>query len=213
MLRPDMRRILVVLAIGVVAAVAVAIADLNAPGFIAIQHGSIGVEPQTEELELLPADPDCEEPFFDSDEPCPRHYSFRPSTTLTAWISVRNEGPVPVTLDGVSQRWLDQFVESEPLGWPVAGLDGGDPIPELLELRGVPFEPVVLKPGDERMVGVEFRTADDTAHACERWVEGSGVGWEAVPMAWHWLFATHEEELAFAEPITFMAPTAADCSP
>jgi hypothetical protein len=206
-----MRGRLVIFAIGIVAAVVVA--DLGASSFIEIGHGSAGVVPQTDGLQLLPAGPDCEALLEDPEEPCPRRYAYRPGQSLVAWISVRNNGPVPVTVRGVSRAWLDQYVDIAPLGAPMAGLDGGDGFQSIGdEISGTAFEPVVLDPGDERLVGVEFRTTDDSEDACARWIDGAAVQWAAMPIAWHWLFIGHETELAFAEPIDFMAPTDRDCA-
>ena len=126
---------------------------------------------------------------------------------------MRNNGPLPVTLRGVSRDWLGQYEDFAPLAAPVAGLDGGDGFQSIgVDFSGTPIEPVVLDSGDERLVGVEFRTTDDRADACERWVDGSGVRWEAVTIAWHWLYFGHETELAFLVPIDFMAPTDRDCA-
>lgn len=201
-----------IIVLGVVAALAVVIVDLNAPNPITIGDGSVGIDPQTRELELLPADPDCQELISEADEPCPRRYAFRPDTTLIAWISVRNDGPISLNLRGISQGWLDQYTDVKPLGKPIRALDGGDPQHGLEEVRGVPFEPMVLDSGDERIVGIEFRTTADKAYACEHYEDGGGVAWEFAPIAWRWLFAEHEEEFDFAEPIVFMAPTADDCA-
>ena len=70
----------------------------------------------------------------------------------------------------------------------------------------------MLGPGAERLIGLDFRTTGDVAFACQHWIEGGGVGWDAVPIAWHWLAFGHEVEFSFVAPVDFMAPTAADCS-
>ena len=70
----------------------------------------------------------------------------------------------------------------------------------------------MLGPGAERLIGLEFRTTGDVAFACQHWIEGSGVGWDAVPIAWHWLAFGHTGQISFDTGIEFMAPTAADCS-
>ena len=202
------RLVLVLVAVGFAAAVIVA--DASAASFMDLSHGSVELEPRSEGL---PAGRPCPEPSDESEEPCPRRYAFRLGQSLVAWISVRNNGPLPVTLRGVSRDWLGQYEDFAPLAAPVAGLDGGDGFRSIgVEFSGAPFELVVLDPGDERLVGVEFRTTDDRADACERWVEGSAVQWASVTIAWHWLYFGHETELAFVEPIDFMAPTERDCA-
>jgi hypothetical protein len=201
-----------VLGVVLATAVGVAIADMGAPGIVQIGPGSFGIDPQVEGLDVLPAEQGCEEPSPDAQDPCPRRYAYRPDGTVTAWVSVRNDGPLPVTLSGVSRRWLDQYPELNLLGRPVVGIDGGDPRTGGPTLPITPFQPVVLNADDERAVGLEFRTTNDVAQACANWEEGNGVQWDFVRIAWHWLFTEHEQELQFAEPITFMAPTASDCT-
>jgi hypothetical protein len=194
----------------------VALADLGASRVISISPGSYGIEPRTDTLTLLEPEAGCvaDPSSAPTDEVCPRRYAFAPDATLTAWVSVRNDGLFPVRLNGVSRPWLDQYAETDLLSKPLLGLDGGDPLQAagLEVLRGTPFEPVALDPGDERVVGVEFRTTNDLDYACEHWMDGSGGEWAFVPVAWQWLVTEHVQEIEFAEPITFMAPTAADCS-
>lgn len=201
----------VALAVAVLAAFAVAIADLRASDVIGIGPGSFGFEPRAEGLALLPPEASCQSRAAPSPVQCARRYAYGRDKTLTAWVSVRNEGRFAVTLDGVSQRWLDQF-PSELLIRPVAQLDAGDPTRGWDPSRSAPFKPVLLNPGDQRAVGVQFRTTGDVAFACRMWKEGGAIGWEAIPLAWHWLFSEHEVESTFAAPIRLMAPTSTDCA-
>jgi hypothetical protein len=211
-----MRPIVIVLALGIAVLGAVALADLDAARIMRIGPGSYGIEPRTDTLTLFEPEADCvaDPSTAPKDEVCPRRYAFAPGATLTAWVSVRNEGPFAVTLHGVSRSWLDQYPETNLLGKPVVGLDGGDPSQAAGTemLRGSPFEPVALDPGEERIVGVEFRTASNMAEACEHYSEGTAVEWAFVPIAWQWLFREHEQEMELAEPIAFAAPTASECS-
>jgi hypothetical protein len=208
MLAP-MRRVVWFLAVALIAGVGIVVADAAAAQFAPIGPGSVGIEPWADGFELLAAKEGCEEETVD--EACAREYGFRPAATVIAWISVRNDGPVAVTLRGLSADWLGLYADVEPLGRPAAGLDGGTFDGSLAELEPAPFAPIELAPGDERIVGIEFETSG-LAAACARYAEGGGVGWESVRLAWSWLFIEHEQELALIEPITFMAPTRADCS-
>jgi hypothetical protein len=212
-----MRPVVVAVVLGLVLVLGgVALADLSASRVINIGPGSFGFEPRTDTLILLEPEAGCvaDPTTPPTDEVCPRRYAYAPDATLTAWVSVRNDGPFPVRLNGVSRAWLDQYPETNLLSKPVVGLDGGDPLQAagLEVLRGTPFEPMALDPGAQRIVGVEFRTTNDLTYACEHWMDGSGVEWAFVPIAWQWLFTEHVQEIEFAEPITFMAPTASDCA-
>ena len=162
-----------ILAVGLVLAVAgvgaAAVADLTVP-FATIGHGSYSRAPVAEGLELLPPQP-CGAP---SASPCPARFAYAPNQKLTVWFSVRNESRVPLTLDGLPRGWFEQF-PSELLMRPVAVLDGGGPVrgsPGAMD--AAPFQPLVLAPLEERMVGLEFRTTADVAYACTHWMAGTG---------------------------------------
>jgi hypothetical protein len=118
-----------------------------------------------------------------------------------------------MTLVGVSQQWIGQYLQTELLAEPVAVTDGGDPLAEAVrDDRGVPFQPVVLDAGAQRVIGVEFRTTTNVTDACERWSAGTGLVWNSVPIEWHLLISAHTKDIDFDQPIEFMAPTEADCS-
>jgi hypothetical protein len=204
-----------ILAVGMVMVLAL---DLASPSVIRLEHGSVGIDPQTADPRLLPFDPlwddpECEEPGDGEDEPCARRYAFDPGATLTVWISVRNAGPVPIRLLGVSDTWLATFADVDLLAEPTATVDGGDPhqAGTLAMLTAEPFRPLILGPGDERLIGVEFAFTTDLEHACRTWQQGGAVGWERVPVSWSGIVLEHEDEVAFADPVSFMAPTAEDC--
>lgn len=189
-------------------ALAAAVADLTVP-FATIGRGSYSRAPVAEGLGVLPPQPPCGAPFA---SPCAARFAYAPNQKLTVWFSVRNESRVPLTLDGVPQRWFEQF-PSQLLMRPVAVLDGGDPVrgsPGAMD--ATPFRPLVLAPLEERMVGVEFRTTADLAYACTHWMAGTGIGWGQVPVVWHWVVTEHEAQIDLAKPITLMAPSATDCS-
>lgn len=211
-----MRRIAAVLALAVAA---ILVVDFAAPAVIALEPGSVGIEPQTVDLELLAFDPEwddpeCEEPDGTDDAPCPRRYAFRAGATLTVWFSVVNTGPASINLLGVSDAWLEQFRDVLPFARPTVALDGGDPhVPgTLAEIVGKPFSPVTLPPNDERLIGVQFVVTDNLRHACEHSLGGAGIGWDSAPVAWSLLGFEHEQEMAFGSPVTFMAPIAEDCA-
>ena len=203
-----MRILAVGLVLAVVGALAAAVADLTVP-FATIVHGSYSRAPVVEGLELLPPEPPC---GAASASPCATRFAYAPNQKLTVWFSVRNEGRVPLTFDGVPRRWVEQF-PSELLMRPVSVLDGGGPVrgsPGAID--ATPFRPLVLAPTEERMVGVEFRTTADVAYACIHWMRGTGIGWGQVPVVWHWVATEHETQIDLAKPITLMAPSATDCS-
>lgn len=203
-----MRVVAVGLVLAAVVALAAAVADLTVP-FATIGHGSLSRAPVADGLTVLPTQPPCGAPFG---SPCTARFAYAPNQKLTVWFSVRNESRVPLTINGVPRRWFDQF-PSELLMRPVAVLDGGDLVrgsPRAME--ATPFRPVALAPLEERMVGVEFRTTADLAYACTHWMTGTGIGWERIPVAWHWLAREHETEINLAKPITLMAPSTTDCS-
>jgi len=196
------------LVLAVVGALAAAVADLTVP-FATIGHGSYSRAPVADGLEILPSQPLCGAPFA---SPCAARFAYAANQKLTVWFTVRNESRVPLTLDGVPRRWLEQF-PSGLLMRPVAVLDGGGPArgsPGAME--ATPFRPLVLAPLEERMVGVEFRTTADVAYACTHWMTGTGIGWERIPVVWRWVATEHETQIDLARPITLMAPSATDCS-
>lgn len=208
-----MRRLVAIL---VVAVAVIVVADLAAPAFARLEPGSAWAEPQTVGLDLQSFDPDwddpgCAEPTGHEDEPCARRYAFGGGQTLTIWFSVRNAGPVPINLLGVPDAWIEQYQDSAPLARPVADLDGGDPRFGVPELVGVPYEPMRLSPGAERLIGVEFLVTDDVARACELRSAGGGIQWDQVPLAWSLIGFEHEHQRRLEAPVTFMAPTADDC--
>jgi hypothetical protein len=199
---------LIVLAVAIVAVVGVASADVTAGAFIGIRQGSYAFTFTTDGLSALPPDPKCAAPGAAA---CARRYAYSRDKTLTAWVSVRNDSAVPITLDGVPDRWFEQFTEGQ-LVRPVLAVDAGDPAAGWDGSSSTPFQPVVLKPGDQRVVGVRFKTSGDVAHACAYWREGTGVGLEALPLAWHWLLSRHQADVAFMAPFVLMAPTSEDCA-
>ena len=214
-----MRRLAVLVAIVVLLALGLTglFDAVLAPSFLGVGPGSYGLPPRTAGLELLPADASCDPTSGDlNDEPCPQRYAYRPAQTLVAWVSVRNDGPLAVTLRGVSRSWLEQFGDPAviPLGKPRRGLDGGDPTSAGTagSLSQAAFGDLTLAPGDERIVGLEFETLGDETLACRHWAVGSGTVWESVPVAWRWLVVEHTQEIPLANPIEFMAPAEADCA-
>jgi hypothetical protein len=191
----------------------VLVTDVQAPSLTSVRIGSIAFEPETTGLRLDASPGNCADPASTGVESaCPRRYAFSPNGTLRTWVSVRNDGPLAVTLLGANS-WIDRFREPSLLAEPVAVADAGNPIPEpRREMQVVPFGPISLSPGQERLVGVEFRTTSNVQDACMGWSVGTGIVFESVPIEWHWLVNTHTQDIAFPEPIEFMAPTDADCA-
>ena len=209
-----MRQIVVLLAasVWIIGSAGLFVTDVEAPSVTSLGAGSVAFEPETTSLKLDPPSADCtEQDAVQTDAACSRRYAFAPNATLRTWVSVRNDGPLAVTLTGASS-WIDRYAESVLLAEPVRVSDAGNPIPEPRhDGPAAPFAPIVLSPGEQRLVGVEFRTTSDLADACQRWAVGSGIVFESIPIEWHWLVNTHTVDLAFSEPIEFMAPTEADC--
>lgn len=198
-------RIAAALVVLVIAA-GLALADLGAPSWTAVGRGSVGVEPATD-LDLLPAEPGCEDPAKDDD--CSPRFVFAPGESIVAWASVRNEGPAPVVLDGVVADWFDR--SDLMLYRPVRVIDGGDPVdPAGWTPTETPWRPVGLSHGEQRMVGIEFRTSTDLSAMCRHYVDGGGVGFGYAPLQWRVAIATHTYELPL--PFFVMAPTSAQCA-
>ena len=185
--------------------VVLAIADVTSSA--RITRGSVGIPARTSTLERLPDDATCTAPSG-----CADRFAFAADETVTAWVTVRNDSPVAVTLDGVPHSWLSQF-QPRMLIRPVEVLDGGDPSKESRwSTAPAPFRPVVLLSGEEHAIGVVFHTVADVPYACEYWAAGTGVAFEGVPVAWHWLVAEHEMRVTFMRPLELRSPTPEDCS-
>ena len=211
---PAMRPLFVFLSLGLLVVLGVALVDMQAPRVAKVGVGSLSFEPEAAGLDALPPDDGCvDDASTDTDRPCAQRFAFAPNGVLRTWVSVGNDGPVPVTLDGVTSSWIDQLEEAAMLARPVVVTDGGDAFREAgRDDSGAPLQPIVLEAGDQRVVGVEFRTTGNVRDACERWVVGSGMVFDSVPFQWHWLTSPHALEVAFGHPVEFMAPTATDCS-
>ncbi len=189
-------------AVLLVAAVAVTL-DATSP-FGQITRGSVFATPRTA-MELLPTPVACR-------EPCPLRYAYKPNTSIVVWLSVRNSGTVPLTVDGASRKWLAQFDAPVPVN--LADIfDGGDPwdADGTAVLANAPFFSAVLGPSQERMIGIMFRT-NDPQYACSHLAPGTAIGFDSVPVAWHWGVMTHETRVDFMRPFQIAAPTAADCA-
>jgi hypothetical protein len=169
-----------------------------------ITRGSVFTLPRTA-MELLPSPAPCS-------EPCPLRYAYKPNTSITVWLSVRNGGSIPLTVDGASRTWLGKFDAPMPLR-PSDILDGGDPwdADGAAVLANVPFGSAVLGPSRERMLGVTFQTTD-LRYACASLAPGTAIGLDAVPVAWHWGLMSHETRIDLMRPFQIAAPTAADCA-
>ncbi len=200
-------RTVVIAAVILLAVVSVgALADVTAP-FARVDVGSYSSTPRSDGLQAVSDEPGCQRV---SGSPCALRYAYRPNQKLTVWFSVRNEGRVAVTLDGVPGDWFAKFLP-DMLIRPVASLDGGDPARGIGDRTGVPFRSIALAPRAERILGVELRTTADVAFACAHWETGTAVGLEQVPVTWHWALTRHEEKIALARPIQLMAPASSDC--
>jgi hypothetical protein len=199
-----MRRAAIATTVVLLLVIAGAIADMTVP-FANVGAGSFSASPRGEGLL---ADTSCKTL---SGEACAGRLVYAPGRMLRAWFSVRNESPVAITLDGVPDAWFKQFAP-ELLVRPVAALDGGDGVRGTADLSATPFRPVVLAPHAQRLVGVEFRTTADVAYACAHWARGTAIGWDRLPVAWHWAVTSHEATVELRQPIEIAAPTANDCA-
>jgi len=201
-----MRPAAIALAFVLLVSFAGAIADLTVP-FAQVGAGSYSAAARGDGLQPAQADSSCRTP---SAGVCVGRLAYAPDRTLTAWFSVRNESPVAITLDGVPDAWFKQF-PPDILVRPIAALDGGD-LTFGMTLNGTPFRSVVLAPHAQRLVGVEFRTTGDVAFACAHWARGTAIGWDRMPVAWHWAIASHEATITLQQPIDMAAPTASNCA-
>jgi hypothetical protein len=199
-----MRRAAFATTVVLVLVLAGVIADMAVP-FANVGAGSYSASPRGEGLQ---ADTSCKTL---SGEACAGRLVYAPGRMLRAWFSVRNESPVAITLDGVPDAWFKQFAP-EFLVRPVAALDGGDGARGTADLSGTPFRPVVLAPHAQRIVGVEFRTTSDIPYACAHWGRGIAVGWEWLPIEWHWAATRHEVKIVLPQPVEITAPTASNCA-
>jgi hypothetical protein len=110
------------------------------------------------------------------------------------------------------ERRHPQYDDVAPLAAPRESLDGGALDADLAALRPRPFEPVVLRPGDERMVGVRIVAPPDVAAACASSAGGGGVSWEGVMVSWHLLATSHAQFVPFDRPVAVRAPSAEQCA-
>ena len=70
---------------------------------------------------------------------------------------------------------------------------------------------MVLAPGSERILGVTFRTTADVRLACDHWRSGTAVGFQVIPVSWHWLVARHETNIPIRPQFRIDAPSTGDC--
>jgi hypothetical protein len=198
-----MRRAAIATTLVLLLVLAGAIADMTVP-FAKVGAGSYSASPRGEGLQ---ADTSCKTL---SGEACTGRLVYAPGRMLTVWFSVRNDSGVAITLDGVPEAWFKQF-PPDILVRPIAALDGGDPTFGS-DLSGMPFRSVQLAPHAQRLVGVEFRTTGDVAFACAHWARGGAIGWDRLPVAWHWAIASHEATIELRQPVEMATPTASDCA-
>lgn len=206
-----MRPLLSILAVGLVVILAVAFADLQAPSVTTVGAGSVTFEPKSSALVLQPQAEGCDD-TGDQLDPCASRFVFAPSRAVVVAVSVLNHGPMTVTLDGASRAWLDQFGQTSLLAKPLAVFDGGDPLLGTgTENTSPAFRPIVLDPGEQRVVEIEFRTTE-IRDACQHYSVGTGVIWDSLPIEWHWLINAHVHDIELQRPIEFLAPAEAACS-
>ncbi len=199
------RGILALIVVLAAAAAVLAIGDVAS--FARLAPGSVGIPARADALERLPDEAACTSP-----RGCTARFAYAADETVAAWVTVRNDSPVPVTLEGVPASWLSLF-QPQMLLRPVEILDGGDPTKgHASSTSTASFRPVLLGPGAERAIGVVFRSVADVPYACEHWAAGGGVAFEDLPVAWHWLATRHEARIPFARTLELMSPTAEDCA-
>jgi hypothetical protein len=202
-----MRRALLVAALLLVAGIALVRVVLEPPAVLSQGSASALI---TRELKLAPEDAPCPKPGFTSTPQfCRARYVFAPGREVEVWLSVRNAGSVALTVDGVDE-WL-RTLPPDLLVRPFAVLDGG-PVSNGFTGQGIAFAPITLAPGEERLIGLRMRTAEAMESACLKWMPGIGIGFDAVPVTWHWLAFSRTSTIALPRGIEVMAPTASDCS-
>jgi hypothetical protein len=192
----------VVLAVVVVAAAAI---DVVGPSG-GLTPGSASAIISRDGLTLMPDAASCNRPPAQ----CPARYAFAPGRVLTVWISVRNAASVDLTVDGLSD-WV-RSLSSDALVHPIDVIDGGDLTRGAFEDANTTFAQLVLRPGDERLIGIRLRTTSDVRFACDHWALGTAIGWSEVPVTWHWAAARHVTKVPFLREFQMSAPTAGDCA-
>ena len=190
--------------------VVIGAASLDRLGFTEpLSRGSAGAL-LVRDLALAPDDPRCTTGVYIApDRRCPARYAFAPGREFSVWLTVRNTSAVDVTVDGVDE-WLRQAPE-DLLVRPVAALDGGS-TGNGLTGDGTPFKPVSLAPGAERLIGIQMRTTSDLRAACAKWMPDTGMGWDEIPVTWHWLALQRATPVPLALGFQVMAPSARDCA-
>jgi hypothetical protein len=98
------------------------------------------------------------ETFEDVDGVEVQRYRYEPGASFLTLASVRNDGPLAITLVGLVEPQAD--IAETAVMWPEALLllpDGAGTVgPE----ESVPFAPVTLEPGRERAVWIQWRVGD-----------------------------------------------------
>ncbi|MBX6750571.1 MAG: hypothetical protein IRY85_13035 [Micromonosporaceae bacterium] len=123
-------------------------------------------------------------------------YPLRPGKRVDVAISVRNPGPLPITLDGVSIETLDLAVEDVSVIANAAS-NRNCCLPQHAE----PFRAVEIKAGDEAMVWLTLRQTGASPYApC------SGFTVQTVEVTYRVLGMPRSQLIALRTGLSFAAP-------
>lgn len=176
-------------------------------GFLTVQTALLWAEPiaQGSVSASLGLSGECPG-FTPTDEtPICRGVAFSPGGFVGTGFSVRNTGPVPLTVVSVRGSGIESehmLAEMHAVLPPDGELFSTD------EMR--PFEPVVIGPGEEatiQMVG--------QVRSCEAvqgyYTPGSALGTTSVRLKVRWLLASKDVDLPLQQAVFVYAPTDVGC--
>jgi hypothetical protein len=132
--------------------------------------------------------------------------SREPGARVAIGFSVRNDGPVPMTITEVESlgRGSDITLATLDPALPPAG--------ELFVVDGPqPFEPITVAPGGEATIQLEgaIRGCDAVAG---HWLPGGGIVFDRVPLTVRWLVLSTKVDLFLPHAIEVQAPAEGECA-
>lgn len=127
--------------------------------------------------------------------------TFAPGDPVGMGFSVRNTGPLPLTVVSVASFEL-VLVEMHPI-LPPEG--------EMFAIEGMrPFEPITLGPGEEATIQLMGRIRDCDA-VRDYWRPGGAMRFEAVRLTVRWLLMSTEVEIPLQQALQIDGPAEGQC--
>jgi hypothetical protein len=131
--------------------------------------------------------------------------AFAPGAPVGVGFSVRNNGPLPVTVVSVASLGAESpimLAELHPVLSPVGATFAID------ETR--PFEPIEIAPGKDVTIVLTGRI-----RACDavrgHWDPGVTMGWERVRLTVRWLLVSSEVDMPLQQTLQIGAPAESQC--